>query len=283
MTIKQAYIHFIEELKKIYDAREANTIADWIFESTTGIKRLDRITNKHCQLNSSTIEQLNFNLTQLLQHMPVQYVLGEAWFYKMKFFVNRHVLIPRPETEELVEWIIKESKVKNKKLNIIDIGTGSGCIAVALKKELTNADVLAIDVSAEALSVARKNASDLSANIKLLPLDFLDENIWDALALFNVIVSNPPYIPAKEKGMLQKNVTAYEPASALFVRDDDPFIFYKKIALFASKHLDVNGKVYVEVHEKYATEVSSIFFYHQFKSTIKKDIYGRERMICAER
>ncbi len=283
MTIEQLYKTYIEQLKSIYDEREASNIADWAFESIAGIKRIERTINKEKELNNVTTEKLHNVLGELLQHKPIQYVLGEAWFYKMKFFVNEHVLIPRPETEELVEWIIKEVKSKNEKLKIIDIGTGSGCLAIALKKELPSADILAIDVSVEALFVAQKNALDLNTNIELLQLDFLDENTSNELAVFDIIVSNPPYIPEKEKNILQKNIVAYEPHAALFVSDAKPFIFYKKIALFALKHLDTHGKIYVEVHEKYAAEVSNIFSQYNFKSTIKKDIYGKERMICAER
>lgn len=282
MTIEQIYKDYTEQLKNIYNERETTNIADWVFESIAGIKRIERTINKQKELNNIITEKLHNVLKQLLQHKPVQYVLGETWFYKMKLFVNEHVLIPRPETEELVEWVLRELKMKNEKLKIIDIGTGSGCIAIALKKELPGADILAIDVSAEALSVAQKNALDLNTNVELLQLDFLDEHNWNKLSLFNVIVSNPPYIPEKEKNSLQKNVVVYEPHSALFVSDDEPFIFYKKIALFAIKHLDADGKIYVEVHEKYAGEVTKIFSQHNFRSTIKKDIYGRERMICVE-
>ena len=167
--------------------------------------------------------------------------------------------------------------------NIIDIGTGSGCIAIALKKEIAEARFLGIDMSAEALSIAKQNAAFQNVNIDLLQIDFLSEKSWDDLPKFQVIVSNPPYIPEKEKNNLEQNVVAYEPHAALFVSDNDPFIFYRKIAAFAAKHLEANGKIFVEVHEKYAGEVAAIFSKYHFTPTIKKDIYGRERMICAER
>jgi release factor glutamine methyltransferase len=283
MTIEQIYKEYLDRLKNIYDEREATNIADWVFENITGIKRIDRMLNKQTQLSHIATGQLNNALEQLLQYKPVQYVLGEAWFYKMKLFVNEYALIPRPETEELVEWIVSELKIKNEELRIVDIGTGSGCIAIALKKELVSSTIFGIDISAEALSVAKQNTASQSVVINLLQIDFLDERNWNELSTFNIIVSNPPYIPEKEKDILEKNVILHEPHSALFVSDDDPFIFYKKLASFAVEHLDKKGKIYVEVHEKYADEVTAIFSQYHFTSIIKKDIYGRERMICAQR
>lgn len=280
MTIQEAFSKYTNQLRNIYEEREAHNITDWVFEST-GIKRLDRITNGHAALNNTIAEQLNYKLQELLQHKPVQYILQEAWFYKMKFFVNEHVLIPRPETEELVEWIINDVKIKNEELKVIDIGTGSGCIAISLKKAFTKADVLAIDVNEQALAVAAKNASILNTSIQFLQADFLKEKEWEQFTYFNVIVSNPPYIPEKEKASMGKNIVLYEPHLALFTEDADPSIFYKKIALFAQLHLKSNGKVYVEINEEYAEQVTEIFSQYNFKPTIKKDIYGKNRMIKA--
>lgn len=287
MTIEEAYNNFTQQLKSISEVREANNIADWVFESA-GLKRLDRITNKLNQINESTHKQLNEKLRQLLQHKPVQYVLNEAWFYKMKFFVNEHVLIPRPETEELVEWVVEE--IRNKKLeirnkevlfSILDIGSGSGCIPVALKKELPDAAITSIDISYEALEVAKQNATTQNVKIEFIQLDFLDVKSIKPLPLFNIIVSNPPYIPENEKSKLDKNVVDHEPHLALFVGDNDPFIFYKTIAAFAKTHLKKEGEIFVEVHENYAEEVKKIFEGKNFKTETRKDIYGRERMIKA--
>lgn len=319
MTTEQLNHTFIEQLKKIYDEREASNIANMVFESVAGINRSQRLTDKQ-QLANSTIQQLNDALQKLLTNQPIQYVLSEAWFYKMKLFVNKYVLIPRPETEELVEWIVSDVRgtiydagskkcedagnknseengdIKSKTeklqdikhrtsdiLHIIDIGTGSGCIAIALNKELPEANILGIEISEEALSVAKKNAADQNTNIKLSDIDFLNENTWHQLPSFDVIVSNPPYIPETEKNKLGKNVVEYEPHLALFVEDSDPYIFYKKIALFAELHLLSNGKIYVEVHDKYAGKVKDIFQQHKFTAIIKKDIYGNDRMIRATR
>ena len=296
MTSVEQYKDFVERLKTIYDERESANIADWVFDSIANNKRLDRYTHKEKEFSNSTIQQLNAVLQRLLAHEPVQYILGEAWFYKMKFFVNEHVLIPRPETEELVEWVVEEIRdkkleIRNKEVSqlitnystILDIGTGSGCIAVALKKELQNAEVFAVDVSEDALQVAKKNALDQNAVINFIQFDFLNEDVWPTLPIFDVIVSNPPYIPEDEKNKLAKNVTEYEPHLALFVANDDPFIFYKKIASFAAMHLKQNGKFFVEVHEDYSEEVQQIFAKKNFTTEIKKDMYGRERMIKAYR
>ena len=296
MTSVDQYKDFVEKLKTIYDERESANIADWVFENIANNKRLDRVTDKQKQFNTATADQLNTVLQRLLAHEPVQYILGEAWFYKMKFFVNKHVLIPRPETEELVEWVVEE--IRNKKLEkrnkevsqlitnypaILDVGTGSGCIAVALKKELQNAEVFAVDVSEDALQVAKKNAHNQNVKIDFIQLDFLNEDGWSSLPTFDVIVSNPPYIPEDEKKKLAKNVVDNEPHLALFVPNDDPFIFYRKIASFAEMDLKENGKFFVEVHEDYAAEVQQIFEEKKFITEIKKDIYGRERMIKAYR
>lgn len=284
MTTEKTYTDFVNSLKTIYEEREAVNIADWVFENVTGLKKWERRLSKENELSEFEFNQLQNSLEQLLQHKPVQYILQEAWFYKMKFFVNENVLIPRPETEELVEWIIIDLKNVNsgsEAKNIIDIGSGSGCIAISLKKELPNANLSAMETSEKALAVAKKNAADLKAEVDFLQFDFLNEKEWQRLPKFDVIVSNPPYIPIKEKDLLAKNVTSYEPGLALFVEDNDPYIFYKKIAAFSKTHLNPNGKIYVEVHENFAGDIKSIFEEGGFVSEIKKDIYGKERMVKA--
>jgi release factor glutamine methyltransferase len=291
MNFDKFYKDFVEQLKNIYDERESNNIADWVFENIAGVKRLDRICNKDQAISSSTIEQLNNALQELLQYKPVQYILGEAWFYKMKLKVNQHVLIPRPETEELVEWVVEEIRkkkleIRNKEVeevSILDIGTGSGCIAITLKKVLPNVDLFALEISEDALSVAKENAEDHNVHIKFLQLDFLDERSWPSLESFDFIISNPPYIPENEKARLAKNVVDHEPYQALFVTDDDPYIFYRKIAAFAYQQLKEEGKIFVEVHEQYAKQVQQIFTGKDFKTEIKKDIYGIDRMLKAYR
>lgn len=284
MTISEAYIDFKNNLKIIYDERETENIADWVFEHVTGLQKIERRFNGNHKLNETDVSQLQKYLKELLEHKPVQYVLQETWFYKRKFFVDENVLIPRPETEELIEWIISDAQAKSqhtKPANIIDIGTGSGCIAVSLKKELASANITAIDVSEKALEIAKKNSSVFNISIDFFQINFLDEAEWNSLKRYDIIVSNPPYIPVKEKNIMAKNVTEFEPSIALFVDNKDPFIFYKKIASFAKRHLNKNGKIYVEVHENYAKEVKDFFEKTGFTSEIRKDIYGKARMLKA--
>jgi len=281
MTTGEIYNDFRNKLKTIYDDREAENICDWVFENVTGLKKWKRRENQNNKLADTDSVKIKTHLGELLKHKPVQYVLQEAWFYKRKFFVNENVLIPRPETEELVEWIVSDFKKEkySKPINIIDIGTGSGCIPVSLKKELPETSITAIDVSDKALSVAKINAEELDATIDFFKVDFLNENEWEMLSRYDIIVSNPPYIPLNEKEILAKNVTEFEPAIALFVENNDPFIFYKKIAGFAKSHLKQSGEIYVEVHEEYAKEAGSIFESSGFLVEIKNDIYGKQRMI----
>ena len=283
MTTPQQYNDFRQALTSIYSQSEAENITDWVFEHVTGKKKFERRALKGEELSPDQLLLLKNYLSQLEAHTPVQYVLGEAWFYKRKFFVNNHVLIPRPETEELVEWIIQEIKMKGNlgSCSILDIGTGSGCIPISLKKEIPGCTVSALDVSEEALVVAKRNAMDNQADVEFLELNFLVEQEWETLSNFDIIVSNPPYIPLTEKGLLDKNVTDFEPSIALFVEDGNPFIFYLEIIRFAKKHLSPGGKVFVEVHEDFAGNVKTIFEENGFVPTIKKDIYGKERMVSA--
>lgn len=283
MTTTQFEAAFKNKLKSIYDDREANNITDWVFERVTGLKKWQRRNNQNT-LSDTQRNQLEKYLEELLQSKPVQYILNEVWFYKRKYYVNEDVLIPRPETEELVEWIIQDLKATQKReLHIIDIGTGSGCIPVSLKLELPNALVDAIDVSGKALLVAQKNADILKAGINFFQINFLQNTEWHSLGKYDVIVSNPPYIPFNEKKILSKNVADFEPEIALFVKDKEPFIFYRQIADFAQLHLNADGKIYVEVHEEYPNDVKKIFENAGFSVTVKKDIYGKERMVRAEK
>ncbi len=283
MTTAQFEAKFKSELKGIYDDREASNITDWVFEHVTGLKKWQRRNNQDT-LSDTQKNQLENYLKKLLRSMPVQYVLNEAWFYKRKYYVNENVLIPRPETEELVEWVIQDSTATQKnKIQIIDIGTGSGCIPVSLKLELPNVLVDAIDISDKALLIAKRNAYKLKASINFFQINFLQNAEWLLLSKYDIIVSNPPYIPISEKKMLSKNVADFEPQVALFVKNDEPFIFYKQIADFAQLHLNTDGKIYVEVHEAYANDVKKIFDAAGFTAIIKKDIYGKERMVRAEK
>ena len=280
MTIKEQYHFFLQQIQTIYNLNEATVITDWVFESLADIKRFDIIKDPDQQLVNLKNKEIEIALSALLQHKPIQYVLGEAWFYNMKLKVNGHVLIPRPETEELVQLVLNEEK-HFKMPAVLDIGTGSGCIAIALKKDMPQAIVTAIDVSKEALLVAKGNATSQQCVIQFLQVDFLDESQWARLPMFDMIISNPPYIPITEKDKMDNNVTLFEPHKALFVPDDSPLLFYKKIAGFADKHLNPNGKIFMETHEDFANQTAALFLQQFKEATIQKDIFGKERMVIA--
>jgi len=283
MTIKEYYRHYLRKLQTIYDLDEASVMAGWVFEADAGLKRSDILKDPNLSLHSDTIAKLNYSLHRLLLHEPVQYILGETWFCNLRFKVNKHVLIPRPETEELVEWIIEDAKKENNEqhLSILDIGTGSGCIAITLKKKLPAANIAALDVSKEALTTARENAIDNDVKIDFIQRDFLDESSWEGLQQFDIIVSNPPYIPVNEKEKLNKNVALFEPHTALFVPDHSPLLFYEKIALFAKKHLKEDGRIYAETHEEFANATAHVFSKQFQEVELKHDLLGKNRMVKA--
>jgi len=280
MTNRQQYRIFLLQLQAIYNLNEATIITDWVLESLAGIKRFDVVKDPEKLQPDTITQQLKVALEELLQHKPVQYVTGEAWFHNMKLKVDKSVLIPRPETEELVKLVLDTVKnEENLALSIIDIGTGSGCIAIAIKKNLPAASVAAIDVSESALAIAKDNSYEQQTEIQFLKIDFLEESQWASLPKYDVIVSNPPYIPMDEKEKLDKNVAGFEPHQALFVPDQSPLLFYEKIAAFASAHLNPKGKIFMEVHENFAKETAALFIQNFSEAIIKKDIFGKERMV----
>lgn len=282
MILKQLYQKFLSELQNIYSKDEAAKITVMIFEWAAAVKRSDVLITPEQILPEANIILLNASLAKLLAHTPVQYVTGEAWFYQLKFKVASGVLIPRPETEELVEAALKFIKPKND-CSVIDIGSGSGCIPIAIKYNAPNSFISSVDISEEALVIARENAELHQTNITFIQLDFLDETSWTGVNKYDVIISNPPYIPEKEMQDMDKNVAVHEPHSALFVPDKTPIIFYKKIATFAQEHLKLDGKIFMETHEDFAKEVAEIFDQQNFTTEIKKDIFGKERMVMAIR
>lgn len=282
MTIHQATQQLVLQLIPLYEKREAGNIADLVMENITGWKRIDRLVNKLHPLTHVQASLLELYTTQLLRHRPVQYVLGEAWFYGMKLYVNEHVLIPRPETEELVDWAVHD--VRNRKgednINLIDIGTGSGCIALAMKKELPSAYVYACDVSEDVLQVAGKNASTHELAVTFLLVDVLQQVQSHQLPDVDLIISNPPYIPDADHAAMQLNVLQYEPHLALFVRDDDPLVFYKAIAGYAHTHLCKTGAVYLEIHEGMASRITELFQHCGFQNIENRtDLQGKDRMV----
>jgi release factor glutamine methyltransferase len=281
MTMQEATYFLLKRLRSIYPEEEASQITDWVMESLTGSKKTERMLYKNAVITDKEESELQELTERLIQHEPVQYVLNETWFCGLKFYVDKNVLIPRPETEELVEWIIANCKFPIDKLKILDIGSGSGCIPIALKRKLRKAEVWSCDISEAALMVAKKNANDLGVEVNFFQLDFLDKDQRQKLSSFDIIVSNPPYVPEKDKEQMQPNVLKYEPATALFVPDDDPLVFYKAIADFGKHHLNKNGTIYAEIHESIGNAVAQLFQSHDYTIELKKDMQGKERMLKA--
>lgn len=279
MTLKELYRNFLLQLQKVYSLSEATNITDWVFEKMVSLKRTDIIKSPNKLITQAAGKLIQEALQELLTHKPVQYVLGEAWFYHMKLKVNEHVLIPRPETEELVEQLIADRRSRLTDPAILDIGTGSGCIPIAIKKHLPAAIIHSIDISEKAIELAKENALLHNTHIHFTQLDFLEEKKWPQLPMFDIIISNPPYIPLAEKEKLDRNVTAFEPHLALFVPSRSPLVFYEKIAAFGKTNLLPKGKIYLETHEELAKETASLFMKDYQTVMIKKDMYGKERMV----
>lgn len=281
------------QLRPLYEPREAAVIAAAVIKHITGLDNTGRLIHKKI-LFTPAQEQMFYTITKaLLRQKPLQYILHEAPFYGMDLYVDENVLIPRPETEELVDWIIKEVNIQvpaprdqgsNFKVqySIIDIGTGSGCIPIALKKHLPAAAVHAIDISEKALAVAKKNAEAQETTIQFHVLDILDEDLWRQLPVFDVVVSNPPYITKKEMAAMHNNVLLHEPHTALFVPDEKPLLFYEAIAAFGLQHLNNNGCLFFEINEVYGREIIEMLASNSYQNIeLKKDMQGKDRMIKA--
>lgn len=282
MKIKEYRSHFIQELTPIYDAGEAESFFYLILEEKQRLKRIDLALTPDLEFSIDEILVWDTILDQLKLEIPIQYLLGKTSFYGLDFQVNEAVLIPRQETEELVDWIISTHKLTNlnRSVRILDIGTGSGCIAISLAKNIKNATVCAIDVSEDALATAKKNA--LSNNVEVT---FISQNILEAIDLqqqFDIIVSNPPYVRNVEKHEIKKNVLDHEPHLALFVEDHDALIFYKKIAELAQKNLVVGGQLFFEINQYLGPEMLHLLQIMNFTNIeLRKDIYGNDRMTRA--
>jgi len=275
MQIKGAHDFLIDKLKTIYEEGEAKSIARIVMEDAFQVFNQNRVG----ELTTAQAQRFEAILNRLLQKEPVQYVLGEADFYGLKFKVDQRVLIPRQETEELVHWIC-ESVDKQASLRILDIGTGSGCIPITLKTQLPNAEVHALDVSSEALTLAQENALLNQQKVHFHKVNILDKSQWFALPNFDIIVSNPPYIPHKESHLIPDWVKEYEPSLALFVADDEPLLFYDAIADFALSKLTEKGSLFFESNEFYAQSVKVLLEAKKMQNIeLKKDLNGKERML----
>jgi len=286
MTLNEARTVLTKELNKVYDSDELKNIIELVIEHVTNMPRPEQVKNKVPYLTCTQLEDLDAITERLKNNEPVQYVLGEAWFAGMKFKVNKNVLIPRPETEELVDWIVKiiyaQYSMLDVQCSIMDIGTGSGCIPIVLKKKLAQAAVSAIDVCSEALFTATENAIALTADVDFILLDFLDEEKWKELAQYDIIVSNPPYIKQSEINTMHERVKEFEPRLALFVPDEDALIFYKKLAGFSLTHLNSEGSLFVEINEALGDAVVKLFQSAGFANIeMRKDMQGKDRMVMA--
>ena len=281
------YNEMWRKLAQVYDEGEAKAIARLAYEVRFGLTFTDLCLGKDTQLSADDQAQAAEICRRLLQQEPVQYVLGQAEFCGRTMMVNEHVLIPRPETEELCQWVVSEmsdERLEVRDFSILDIGTGSGCIAVTLAAALPQAEVTAWDISAEALQVARENARRSGVTVTFQQVDMLNTRHVPLATQWELIVSNPPYICYKERAMMESNVLDHEPHTALFVPDDDPLLFYHAIAEYGQKALKVGGWLYFEINPLYADELTDMFCamsYHDIET--KEDQYGKQRMIRARR
>ena len=295
MLLQEIKTIFHKELDGVYPKEEVDAFFYRCIEHYLGLERFVLVVRPNTTVTKEEEEPLFEALTQLKQERPLQYILGTAHFMGMEFAVNEDVLIPRPETEELVQWIMDDvesqiSYIRNKKseigqgtseIRILDIGTGSGCIAIALAKYIPTAKVYALDISEKALDVARKNAEANSVDVTFLKQSILDPRL-DLELDFDIIVSNPPYVRELEKKEIKKNVADHEPHLALFVSDEDPLLFYRAIAYFANRRLTKNGSLYLEINQYLGAETQSLLKAHNFSEIeLRKDIFGNDRMIKA--
>ncbi len=277
--MQQFLNHIQAELSQLYSDEEIRNFGFLMVEKVTGWNRTQIIVNKNTIFSSEQRNIADSFIEKLKNSEPIQYIMGETWFYGLKFKVDKNVLIPRPETEELVDWIINDVS-RTESLSILDIGTGSGCIAIGLKSVLPVADVFAWDISAEALKIAAENAVHNNQNIVFQRVDIL--NVENETQKWDVIVSNPPYIPESEKQQINSNVLDYEPHLALFVSDRNPLIFYEKIVGFGLKHLKPGGKLFFETHQNFAQACVRLLTDKGFKDIeLRKDMFNNDRMIRA--
>jgi release factor glutamine methyltransferase len=279
---------FHKELDAIYGKDEVASFFYLSIEHHLNVARIQLILDSEFTLTKDETDVFFTILEDLKQQKPIQYILGETEFYGLQFNVNENVLIPRPETEELVDWIIKDSKFKSQNsepIKILDIGTGSGCIAISLAKHLPEAQVFAVDISESALKIAKENADRNGVEVEFIKADILESSLREDVALqqvdfFDIIVSNPPYVRELEKQEIKPNVLDNEPHLALFVENDNPLIFYKAITDFAVDKLKSNGSLYFEINQYLGQETKQLLVDAEFNDIqLRKDLYGNDRML----
>lgn len=282
MILKEIQHIFHSELDPLYGNEEVDSFFDMLLRSYLGFSRIDLVLNPNLAITKAEEQPLFEALSRLKKEEPIQYIIGNTEFYGLKLKVNAHTLIPRPETEELVDWILKENRHQTSGISILDIGTGSGCIASALAKNLPTATVTAIDISEEALKTARENAQLNGVKVDFVCRDILTSGPVGKHGVFDIIVSNPPYVRDLEKSEIKKNVLNYEPHLALFVKDNDPLLFYKAIAQFAVENLRPKGQVFCEINQYLGKEMVQLLENYGFENIeLRKDLFGNHRMIKA--
>lgn len=283
VTLSDLFSSLKKKLTRLYPENEAVSISYLVIEHFCRYSKTDLVLKKEERIENESSEKVFSALKRLMTNEPVQYVLEETSFYGYRFKVTPDVLIPRPETEELVEWILKQS-FHSREINIIDIGTGSGCIAVSLKKSLPSSDMFATDISEKALNIAKENASNNNASIDFFRDDIFSTKLKNLRINFDIIVSNPPYVLLSEKDTMLSNVSSFEPHSALFVDDADPLLFYRHIASFAMETLKTNGWLFFEFNESMGEKMRQLLESLRFDSIeIRKDINGTDRMVKAQK
>lgn len=284
MTLKEYRNIFTTSLSQLYPKTEINTFLVILIDEFLDLKPVDLVIKSDFEINQQKLTDLNNALDRLKKEEPIQYIIGHTEFFGYPFLVNKNTLIPRPETEELVAWIIEEinsnNTYKNKNISILDIGTGTGCIPISLAKELPNATISAIDVSDEALEIAKKNALANKVNINFIEKDILNTSNLDDN--YDIIISNPPYVRNLEKVEINNNVLENEPHLALFVEDNNPLIFYNKIADLALHHLTNNGSLFFEINQYLGKETIALLKSKHYKTIeLRKDIFKNDRMLKA--
>ncbi|MBI1306011.1 MAG: peptide chain release factor N(5)-glutamine methyltransferase [Bacteroidetes bacterium] len=273
---------FNEQLVHLYDSREIKNLFHLAVEHATGFNAAEIVIHLNDDLDAEISDQLYSLLTDLKTGKPIQYILGKAWFMEAEFFVNDSVLIPRPETEELIHWVLDDNPQTSGNFRVLDIGTGSGIIPVSLQIHRPFWEIFACDISEDAIRVARTNASLIQTSRKP---DFYLEDIFNPVHLFekpfDIIISNPPYIPKSELSVMNKTVTDFEPEIALFVPNQDPLLFYRVISIYAKNNLSKKGVLYFEIHEDYASQVAELLNPDFADIKIRQDLQGKNRMVKA--
>lgn len=287
MTLIQLKEHIYSELSLLYPSTEIQSLLTIILKEYLGLQRIDIVTRPKLVIPSEKITTITDVIHRLKTHEPIQHIIGNTEFFGYPFDVNQHVLIPRPETEELVDWVIRsareiEGKGITNPLSILDIGTGSGCISISLKKNLVSANVSAIDISKKAIDTAQENAKRNKVAVEFITQDILATTSLPKT--YDIIISNPPYVRELEKELMHENVLNFEPQKALFVEDQDPLVFYRKIAQLSKLHLNHNGLLFFEINEFLGNEMIQLLDSYGFSNIqLKKDMFNKNRMISAKK